>query len=155
MDEGQEQKKRAVPNIPQGRMQMAEHGRNVWFITAESSEHPEDFLEPEFYSHVAKDLAPMDRIEICTDDGQYWAELLVLTSDRTWAKVQLLREVKLATVEQQADDGTYVVRYLGKHRKWCVIRASDKSALREGELDKASAIAWVETYKRTVGRKAA
>lgn len=150
-----EEKKRAVPMIPQGRMQLAEHGRNVWFIIAESSEHPQDFLEPEFYAHVAKDLAPMDRIEITTDDGQYWAELLVHTCDRTWAKVHLLREVKMEAVEQPSDDGSYEVRYLGKHRKWCVIRASDKSTLREGEPDKATAVAWLENYKRTVGRKAA
>lgn len=150
-----EEEKRAVPIVVQSRVQSAEHGRNIWLVTAESSEHPEDFLQAEFYGHVAKDFRPMDRIEIITDDGQYWAELIVLTCDRTWAKVHLLREVKLQAVEQSADDGAYLVRYRGNHLKWCVIRASDKSAIREGEADKASAIAWLETYKRTVGRKAA
>ncbi len=151
----EETQKRAVPMVVQNRVQAAEHGRNVWLVTAESSEHPEDFLEPEFYAHVAKDFRPMDHIEVRTDDGQYWAELLILSADRTWAKVHLLREVKLAAVEQASDDKSYAIRYRGNHLKWSVIRLSDNSPLREGELDKASAIAWLETYKRTVGRKAA
>lgn len=150
-----EEKKREVPMVVPNRVQMAEHGRNIWLITAESSENPQDFLEPEFYAHVAKDFRPYDHVEIRTDDGLYWAEFLVLSADRTWAKVHLLREAKLHAVEQQPANTDFLISYKGNHRKWCVIRASDKSAVREGELDRPAANLWLETYLRTIGRKAA
>lgn len=151
-----EEKKREVPPVVPTRIQPAEHGRNVWLIDAESSEHPEDFLKLEFYAHVAKNFRPFDHIEIRTDDGQYWCELLVLAADVTWAKVKLLREHRLEYVEQQAIGATdFEVSYKGRVRLWCVIRKSDKSAVSEGHNDRGAANAWLDNYQRTVGRKAA
>lgn len=147
--------KRAIPMLSPNRMQMAEFGRNIHLVTAESSEHPDDFLQPEFWAHVAKNFAPFDHIELRTDDGQYWAEFLVLSCDQQWAKVELLREVKLPEVAEAVADERFAVKWKGPHLKWCVIRASDSSIVHEGDPDKATAQGWMESYVRTIGRKAA
>lgn len=151
-----EEKKREVAPVVPNRVQMAEHGRNVWLVTAESSEHPQDFLKPEFYAHVAKDMRPFDHVEVRTDDGLYWALLLVLTADKTWAKVEPLIEKRLQPVNhEQAVDTGYVVEFKGPNRKWSVIRKMDKSAVSEGHADRPSAEAWLGQHLRTIGRKAA
>lgn len=140
-----------VPN----RMQAAEHGRNIWLATAESAEHPEDFLRPTFWAHVAKNLQPFDHIELRTDDGTYWAEFLVTSCEKTWAKVQLLREAKISVSVEAPIDPEYKAEWKGPHRKWCVLRIKDGSLVHEGLADRGAANQWLESYVRTVGKKAA
>lgn len=148
-------KKREVPMLSPNRMQAAEFGRNIHLVTAESSENPNDFLQPEYWAHVAKNFRAFDHIELRTDDGEYWAEYLIISCDAQWAKVEMLREVKLQPVAEGVADDRFFTKYRGPHLKWCVIRKQDGSVLREGEFDRASAQAWLESYVRTIGKKAA
>lgn len=143
---------RATPILSPNRILPGESGRNVWLATAESAKHPEDFLKPEFWAHKAKDFAPFDRIEVVVDDGTYWCELLVTSCDRTWAKTHLLREVKLDGEQGKELDAEYEVRFLGRHKKHCVIRLSDKSTVHEGEQEKSAAVRWLDEYLITIGR---
>jgi hypothetical protein len=139
----------AVPN----RIALGEHARNVHVYTAESSEHPEDFTRPEYWGLVSTKFQPFDHIELRTDDGIYWAEFLVVACDRTWAKVHKLREVKLQTQEDKPADPRFKEEWKGPHRKWCVIRQSDKSIIHDGEADRAAARRWLDEYLRTIGRQ--
>lgn len=150
-----EAKKREVQPVAPNRHALGEHARLVHVLTVESSEHPEDFQTPEFYAHVARNMRPFDHIELRTDDGTYWAELLVVTADLNWAKVHLLREERLQTEEQHPINSDFAVEWKGPHRKWCVIRKTDKSAISENHLDRGAADAWLTQHSRTVGRKAA
>lgn len=150
-----EEKKRQVPMVAPTRWQLAEHGMRRHVITAESSEHPEDFLQPEFYAHVAKNFTQFDEIVIRTDDGMYWGEFLVLGCDLQWAKVEKLREVNLQPVNERPMDDRFIVKWKGPHLKWCAIRTQDSSIIHEGEQNRAAAMGWLEGYIRTIGKKAA
>lgn len=138
----------AVPN----RVQLAEHGRNIHLFTAESGEHPEDFLLDEFWGLVSRNFAPGDRVEVQTDDMTFWGEYLVLASDRTWAKLFPLREIKLPSANQRQVSPDYKVEHKGSHRKYCVIRIKDSSVVHEGEPERLGAERWLESYLRTIGR---
>lgn len=147
-----EEKPRATPMVSPNRVQAADHGRNVWLVTSETGDHPEDFLEASYWANVSKDFRPFDHVEVRTDDGTYWAEFLVLASDRTWAKLHLLREARLALVDEVETSPEFKVLWKGPHKKFCVIRISDSSAVHEGEQEKGQAVLWLEGYLRTIGK---
>jgi hypothetical protein len=150
-----EAKTRTVPMIAPNRVQTGDHARTVWVINAESGENPGDFLQPEYWANVAQNMRPMDHVEVRSDDGTYWGEFLVTSADRNWAKLHLLREIKLQSVGEQPVDERYKVEWKGAHLRWCVIRSSDKSAVHEGAQERGVALRWLEEYLRTIGRKAA
>lgn len=147
-----EEKPRAVGMAVPNRVQSAEHGRNVHLFTAESGEHPEDFLRDEFWGLVSKNFSPGDHVEIRTDDMIFWGEYLVLAADRTWAKLHPLREIKLPSASSRQVSPEYKVEWKGPHKKYCAIRIKDSSIVHEGEQERAGAERWLEGYVRTIGR---
>lgn len=140
-----------VPN----RRALAEQVRQTHVVTVESAEHPEDFLKPEFWSLVARDMRLGDHVEIRDDAMTYWGEFLVLACDSTWAKLHRLRESKLVPAAEREISPDFKVEHKGPHRKYCVIRLSDKSIIHEGEPDRSRANRWLEEYARTIGAKLA
>lgn len=148
------EKRQVAPVVP-NRVQMAEHGRNIWLITAEGGEYQEDFLQPEYYANVAVNMRPMDHVEIRCDDGSFWGEYLVIAADRQWAQVMELRSHRLVQALQQPTDKRFRVEYKGPHLKHSVIRLQDSAVLHEGEQTASGANRWLEDYIRTIGKKAA
>ena len=149
------EKKRAVGMIVPNRVQMAEHGRNVWLATAPNADHPEDFLEPSYWGHVAKNLKPYNQVEVHTDDGTFWGLYLVLASDRTWAILHPIHQIQLPSAKVEQVDPAYRIEYKGTHLKYSVIRVSDNSVVHEGEQERGGAMRWLDGYLNTIGRKAA
>lgn len=150
-----EEKKRQVGMIVPNRVQMAEHGRNAWLATTPNADHPEDFLEPAYWGHVSKNFKPYDLVEVRTDDATFWGQYVVLASDRTWAKLHPIHEVRLPSMKVDDVDPRFRIEHKGPHLKYCVIRASDNSAVREGEQERGGALRWLEGYLRTIGKRAA
>lgn len=145
------EEKRELTQLVPSRRQLAESVRQTHVVTVEDAKHPEDFLSPEFWALVAKDFVIGDHIELRDDGMTYWAEYLVVACDRTWAKVHPLRQATLTPVEEMPISKDFDVAFKGPHRKWCVIRISDKSIVHEGEQDRTSANRWLEGYAKTVG----
>lgn len=146
-----EEKKRELTQLVPTRRALAEAVMRVHVVTVESPEHPEDFLEPEFWALVAKEFTVGDRVEIRDDGMTYWAEFLVLACDRTWAKVHKLREHRLVPVEELQLSDDFTIQYKGPHLKWCVLRVSDNSIVHEGEQERTGAVTWLDGYLRVVG----
>jgi hypothetical protein len=149
--------KRAV--MP-GRVKLAEAARNHWVVTVEQGTSKEDLRRPEFWSLVAKTFRPYDRIEARGDDGSFFAEYLVLSADRAWAKVHELRFEALGTqdvslTEAQATEQRqrYKVEWRGPHLKHCVERSDGTKVerLMEKFESKAEATIWLENHLKTVG----
>lgn len=152
MAEAAKKQEREVAVITPNRCQMAEHGRNIFLITAESSEFPKDFLDPAFYAHVAKDMRPMDHVEIRTDDGSFWGEYLVIEASINWAKVHELRTVTLEKFGDQPTDKRFRIEWKGPHLKYCVIRTKDSSVVHSGDQLRKDAMTWLEEYVRNIGK---
>jgi hypothetical protein len=147
-------------NVMPGRVKLTEQARNSWFVTVEQGTTRQELQRPEFWALVAKNFKPGDRIEVHVDDGIYFAEYLVLTADRAWAKVHELRYEPLGTqdVSLTAANATdvrnrYSVKYHGTHLKHCVERKDGEKVerLKEGFQDKAEATIWLENHLKTVG----
>lgn len=116
----------------------------------------EDLLKPEYWAHVAQKLRPHTLIKVVPEDGSYWAELLVLSCDRLWAKVFVLRHHDLteAVAEAQAVGSRlaeFDILWKGPAKKHVVIRKADSTMLAGGIQTKGEAQAWLDNHIKTIG----
>lgn len=114
-----------------------------------------DLLKPEYWAHVAQKLRPHTLIKVIPEDGSYWAELLVLSCDRLWAKVFVMRHYDL-TEAIENDEATasrlveFEIQWKGPVKKHVVIRKSDRSILAEGIQTKGEAQLWLDGHLKTI-----
>lgn len=149
--------KKVEPRRPTGKLKNSEYERTVYCIGVEPGASLEDVQKPEFWAHVAAQLKPNDRIEVVPHDFAWFAELIVMTCDRTWAKTALLRFVELTGHEVSHElrvplSAGYKVEYKGPTKKHCVIRESDKTIVQEGIALKAEAERWVAEHVQAMAR---
>lgn len=132
-----------------GRLQNAAHYYTAYAVVLPHGISLDEALKPDFWAHCQK-LRQHDLIRVIPEDATYFAELLVLAAGRGFAKVKLLREVKLTDEEVKGSDvpdGITVI-WRGPHSKWCIERAKgDKARLREGLVEKADALREAAGYK--------
>lgn len=115
----------------------------------------EDLLRPDFWTNVAAQLKPGDRIEVYPEDGAFFAELLVRSCNRTSAVVLPLRFNDLVgAVEESTDDASFYVKFRGP-RKHCIMRASDDMPIIEDIETKEQAYRELEEYLKTHSHRAA
>lgn len=133
-----------VTQLATKRMQLAEHMRNIWYVTPEAGTPIDALLDPKYWAHVSAKFKPRDRIEADAEDGCYFAELMVIDAGRLFAKVKLLRKHEFNADEvSSVDIGTdFDVKWAGRHAKWRVVRKADGNALKEGFEDKQAAVVW-------------
>lgn len=146
------EKEKERPPLHPSRMQLAEHRRQIWHIVPEHGTAFADLLSPAFWSHVSRQMKPADRIEVSAEDGSYFAELIVIDAGMQFAKVAVLREVKLETVEPAAPavlDG-HKVEWAGPHSKFRVLRTVDRKVLKDGFATRADAHAWLAGYSKSL-----
>lgn len=158
----QADKPQAIPQLDANRFKLAEHEFNRWCITVEQGITRAQILNPAFYSQFSSKMRPYDTIAVRCDDGTLYAELLVIQSERTWARVHVLswhdltsKDVAQSKVEPTSSPKValdpskeFKVKYMGAHKKWSVIRQSDEAIVREGEDNKANAELWLVEYQR-------
>ncbi len=120
------------------RMKGAEFERIVHVATPGHGATIDDLLKPECWAAVAPKLRPWDHVEVRAEDGTYYAELLVLACDRTWAKMHVLKYDTLSTPDvslSQVDTG-YEIKHTPNMRCHIVkdsmqLRSDAERALQE------------------------
>jgi hypothetical protein len=147
---------KAVPRniqIPPSRISGFEYGNVVWAATLESGWTLDDALDPKFWSLHAQKLRRYDKIEVRTDDGAFYADLLVTQVGSGFAFVHVLQYVQLdgavTPTREQQEDG-YEIRDLGPIKAWCVIRKSDAVVIREKSPTRRDAETWLGEYKERI-----
>lgn len=137
-----------------GRLQGQEFVMTRHCVTLEEGTTLEDIKDSAFWAHVAPRLKPYDQITVRTDDGLWWAELLVLVVGRTFAKVKVLQHVPLSTtdVDMSVADKIegYEVKYRGPLCEWSVLRTKDGQLLSEKHKTKGHAQAWLNEHLKVV-----
>lgn len=147
-----EAQKRAVILMP-ARMSHAEFVRQDWVATAEEGTTIEDVLDPNYWSNMAAQMKPYDRIEVRVDTGEWLLELLVMNTDRNWASVVVLHQHDL-----QPEDGevavpeAFAAKFRGPLHRWCVVRKSDNEVLESKLESKEAASEWIRRYEQTIRR---
>lgn len=132
------------------RFSLDETANQNWSLTVEAGTTLDDVLRPDFLANVSKQMRPYDRIRVRIDTGEWYAELLVLTCGRAWAKLVTIFKIDLAENSLEELEGgvldQYFIKFNGPHLKYCVIRKSDKEPIKEGCGTKAEAQSWLSNY---------
>ena len=139
-------------SLDPSRFSLDEIANQNWTLTVEAGTSLEDVLNPSFMSNVANQLRPYDRIRVRVDTGEWYAELLVVQCGRVWAKLTPIFTLKLAADDSadQEIDSQYQIKFLGPHKKFCVVRNSDKESVKEQCATKQEAQAWLSSYLMTL-----
>lgn len=145
--------KKAKPVLPPTRRQYTEHANTDHTITVEPGVTIEDCIDPGFWAHIASMFSPYDEIRIRTDDGSWFARVLVSSCGRNWARVKVLEVHQLTSADvdmtQASEIETHEVRFRGPLHKFCVVRKADNEVLKDG-CSKAEAYRWMSEYLKTV-----
>ena len=96
----------------------------------------DDALKPEFWSHINAHTPPklrrFDRLQVIPEDGESFADLIVLASGKGYAKVLELQRVSLGEMAEPIELQTTEVKWISPAVKFGVVRKSDKTRLKTG-----------------------
>jgi len=148
---GKTEEKRDV-SLTNNRLKQAEFTRTVYTATIERGHIKSDLIDPKFWAHVAIKLRRGDRVECTSEDGSFYAELMVLACDRTWAKMHVLQWHDLSSSAIQLTPeilAEYLVDFKGPDG-WCVIRKSDNQTLQSKLFTEDEAKRWIEGFVRNM-----
>jgi len=152
-------KAKETPELFGARVQYSETARNSFFITIPAETPIDAVLQPAYWKHVSKKFSPYTRIEVVTDDGEYFAELLVLNAGDNWAVVKKLSYHDLnnvADIKEAEKHNGLELKYRGPHYKWCVMRKNPENnqmdVIKEGFDRKEEAARELAQYARTISR---
>ena len=134
----------------EGQMMLAEVRRQEMIVCPEHGTTLEEMNRPGYWANVAKQLKPLDRIEVRPADGTWWAELLVRAVEPFSVLMMVMRTADLSTGStgevSEIPDG-YEVRHRGANG-WSVIREEDRIVLTEKQPSREQAEAWLSAHLR-------
>jgi hypothetical protein len=125
------------------RLDLSEYVRNQYTLPIPKEVKLEHVLDENFWANVAMTLKPWDRIEIQPADMSYHAVVVVIATDRLWAKVALLSYTELRIVAVQGD---LVVQWSGPHTRFRVMRGAD--VLKDNFTTKVEAETWRDNHAK-------
>lgn len=141
-----------------GDLKRSEFARTEYVAAIASGTTIEQLEEPQFWSHVARDLRRTDKIVAIAEDGSYYAELIVTSTGVGFVKVRTLFHVPLEEASDEDGDGEREPLCRIKHlpgQKWSVQRLSDGMWIKKGFEDREAARAYMIQYERTISSVAA
>lgn len=140
------EKQETVPAMEVTGLKPAEANRNIWFATVAEDVNPKDLLVPEYFTNVAYNLRPRDKIEVWAIDGSWYAEYLVMQADRLWARVTMLIKIDTNKVISVKKESAYESYWGGPSLLWCVRRKSDKERMATKFEDQVGAENWIKEH---------
>jgi hypothetical protein len=123
---------RGKSQISTMRIEDAGFRRNVWRAYPEEGTPYETVLSEAYWAHRARNFRAGDKIEILPDEMHYYAELLVIASGATWARVTELFRKDLGTTIVPDRQSDYRVAWRGAHRKFAIVRTVDGAIVKDG-----------------------
>lgn len=140
-----------MPQLAPSRIELAEQLRTIWSMSPEADTTFEAILLPEYWAHVSAKFRPRDRIEVEPEDGTYYAELIVRDAGKLFAKVEVIRHVKLKEYNVRGDlDMQFDIRHAGPNQKWRVVRVADKAVLSSGHETPDAARSWAMQHAKAM-----
>ncbi len=131
------------------RINTQEAVRNYWVATVEPHITREDLMTPGFWANIAFSFKQYDRIEVGSDDCQFFAEYLVLSADKTAVYLKELRWLDLSK-KPVVKDVPFEAKWRGRHAKWSVVNTKTKAVLKEHLEAKLDAEKWLTEYMERI-----
>jgi hypothetical protein len=151
MAEEKKEEKRNVKIVDWRMKQQGYLTNQRWEVVADAGHNKDDFLKPDYWSHVAIRFNKGDIVEIRCDDESFYGEFYVKSCSKTYAAMKELRWLDLEDTKKIEDEHEeYVYKFRGPLCKHSVIRKSDGNLMVEKLDSKAAALKWIEQYKAKV-----
>lgn len=144
--------KKPICKMSERQIKEADVLHNRFCVTPPAGTSIEALQNPASWVHLARKLAPRDRIEAMPECGTWMAEFLVMHKTDIGATVVLLHKWDLAKVEID-DKSAYEARWHSPATKYGVFRTSDNECLKNGFETKALAEAHI--LENFTGKKVA
>lgn len=138
-----------VRKLPEAGFRLANYVNNDWSVVPDDGTPFDDLLVPVYWTNVARKLKPGDIIKVHAPDATYYAELYVRSAERLAASVVVLNKMDFTVTDaaqSQSDD--MFVKHRNHRAGWGVIRASDKSVMKDGFPTREMAEEWLRDYRR-------
>jgi hypothetical protein len=149
-------KPKDIAELFEHRMLVSEAVQLSYFVSVDQGVTREQVLHPDFWRHVAIKLQPYTRINVTTDDGEYYLELLVISCGRNWAVVKELSHTKLQsdidTSKLDESASMLQAKFMGGINKWCIINSNTDDVLKKGLQTKDEAISFIKEHAKAVTR---
>lgn len=144
------------------RLSVATFRREIYDFIAPRGLTPEQILEPGRWMRMAQLLKPWDHVELRSDEGSFYAELLVTAVDANGVHFAILPSgvslggVGAAGSAKRAESGEYI-KHLGPFQQWAAVRGEgDKMEVIQDQFKtEALAASWLGSYLATVSKGAA
>ncbi|PAQ00908.1 hypothetical protein LRP31_25465 [Mesorhizobium mediterraneum] len=132
-------------------MKLAEHVRQVWHVTPRPEDGADCITDPLWWVHVSRLLKPGDKIEVLSENREWYAEGIVLDAGIWGAKVALTHgPMTLANEAKVEPADEYEIKWAGPSAKFRVIRKKDNRVLKEECQSKEEAAAWVKSHRNAM-----
>lgn len=134
----------AKSKLKESQCTYAEELRNIHAVTPPAGTEFDVLLEPDYWSHVARRMRPLDRIEAMPEDGSWWAELLVIHTGPVSVMVRKLRYHELDEVDpDEIDNDLFKIKWGGPSVMYRIIRKSDNEVVKDHFRNKSDAVNWM------------
>ena len=142
-----------IDPIKRTSMKLADHAFRTHDVIVPVGVPVEALTDHQLYVHVADKLNDLDEIRITAEDYSYQAKVLVTFSDKFNVSVELLSHVVLKGGERTEEEFVreYTIKQMGP-KKWCIVRVSDGSVIKEGLQNQSKAATELEQYLTALGR---
>lgn len=128
----------------------AEHQQLRKFVCAPEGVSFEQMLEPGFWGNVSADLKPWTIITCRANDGSWYAELLVTSVGRQWARVHVLLNVPLSSADvERSQTGSHDVKHVDG-QGWAVIRRADRATVYADGETREDAEKWLVDHLKQI-----
>jgi hypothetical protein len=144
------------PKARSERFGPASHMRNLHGYHATPGSKLEQYLKPEFWSPLARNLRPLDRIEVTEELGAWTATLIVKSvgMDVDLALVSYTEIGGIGAVGAKAESPAgYRITFGGVHSRWSIYRG--ETLVIDGLPSEKAAEAWLENRTAQINPGAA
>ncbi len=143
--------KRDAVCVPQ-HLGLVESKRHDYVADIPEEHTREDLLQPGYWAHVATMFAPFDRIECRSETGEWFSDLVVISSGRNYAVMREVQHVNFTdqpTAPVQAVESKHHIVWKGP-KKFVVVRNSDKAIISEGHHTRTDAQLALDQYEARI-----
>lgn len=128
------------------RLFSSEHHAGPEMMIEVGAETPvSDFLDPDFWTHVASKMVRHQIIRVVSRDGTWFARVYVRSVSKLSAIVSLIEHVNFSDVETGAmNTEDFSIEWGGPKHQWRVMRAGHPEPYRKGFGSKGEAEAWLQ-----------
>jgi len=135
------------------RLTLSQHSVRSYRHIASIEDSIEDVMKPDYFGHVARSLGVGDRVEVLSEDGSWYAELIVRAVGSVEVIMGQINHVVLSkqdAAELTAKDSPYEIKWRGPNALFSVVRVSDGEVVRDKLPSKDAASLWLKNHEKAV-----